>query len=55
MQNKTSKVPFVVTVMSTKGGTTKSTVANIGAFCSEHGLKVLIIDRYATYAFFLLH
>lgn len=37
--------PFIVTVMSTKGGVTKSTnVANIGAFCAECGLRVLMID-----------
>lgn len=42
MQNKK---PFIVTVLSTKGGVTKSTnVANIGAFCADHGLKVLMID-----------
>lgn len=39
------KTPFIVTVMSTKGGVTKSTnVANIGAFCAECGLKTLMID-----------
>lgn len=37
--------PFVVTVLSTKGGVTKSTnAANISAFCADHGLKVLMID-----------
>ncbi len=37
--------PFIVTVMSTKGGVTKSTnVANIGAFCADHGIKTLMID-----------
>lgn len=45
MQIQNSKTPFIVTVMSTKGGVTKSTnVANIGAFCADHGLKVLMID-----------
>lgn len=45
MQIQTSKNTFIVTVMSTRGGVTKSTnVANIGAFCSDHGLKVLMID-----------
>ncbi|EHK90211.1 ParA family protein [Aggregatibacter actinomycetemcomitans] len=40
-----SKIPFVVTVLSTKGGVTKSTnAANISAFCADHGLKVLMID-----------
>ncbi|MGQ9444951.1 ParA family protein [[Pasteurella] aerogenes] len=38
-------IPFVVTVMSTKGGVTKSTnVANIGAFCADCGIKTLMID-----------
>lgn len=37
--------PFIVTVMSTKGGVTKSTnVANIGAFCADHGIRTLMID-----------
>ncbi|MDP0023171.1 AAA family ATPase, partial [Glaesserella parasuis] len=28
-----------------KGGVTKSTnVANIGAFCADHGIKTLMID-----------
>lgn len=45
MQIQTSQKPYIVTVMSTKGGVTKSTnVANIGAFCADHGLKVLMID-----------
>ena len=36
---------FIVTVMSTKGGVTKSTnVANIGAFCADHGIRTLMID-----------
>ncbi|MDO9795006.1 AAA family ATPase, partial [Glaesserella parasuis] len=36
--------PFIVTVMF-KGGVTKSTnVANIGAFCADHGIKTLMID-----------
>lgn len=40
-----SKTPFVVTVLSTKGGVTKSTnAANISAFCADHGLRVLMID-----------
>ncbi|TCJ98800.1 AAA domain-containing protein [Volucribacter psittacicida] len=43
MQNQIN--PFIVTVMSTKGGVTKSTnVANIGAFCADHGIKTLMID-----------
>lgn len=37
--------PFVVSVISTKGGVTKSTnVANIGAFRAYHGIKTLMID-----------
>lgn len=45
MQITNSKKSFVVTVMSTKGGVTKSTnVANIGAFCADHGIKTLMID-----------
>lgn len=45
MQNQSSKKPFIVTVMSTKGGVAKSTnVANISAFCADHGLNVLMID-----------
>ncbi|OOS00844.1 chromosome partitioning protein ParA [Haemophilus paracuniculus] len=41
----TSQKPFIVTVMSTKGGVTKSTnVANIGAFCADHGIHTLMID-----------
>ncbi|MFC1040821.1 ParA family protein [Pasteurella multocida] len=49
MQNLSStqnlKKPFVVSVISTKGGVTKSTnVANIGAFCADHGIKTLMID-----------
>lgn len=40
-----SKKTFITTVMSTKGGVTKSTnVANIGAFCADHGIKTLMID-----------
>lgn len=40
-----SQKPFIVSVVSTKGGVTKSTnVANIGAFCADSGLKVLMID-----------
>lgn len=36
---------LVVSVISTKGGVTKSTnVANIGAFCADHGIKTLMID-----------
>ncbi|SMB82330.1 chromosome partitioning related protein ParA [Pasteurella testudinis DSM 23072] len=36
---------FTLTVVSTKGGTTKSTnCANIGGFCAEHGLRTLLID-----------
>lgn len=45
MQSQKFPKPFIVTVMSTKGGVTKSTnVANIGAFCADHGLKALMID-----------
>lgn len=37
--------PFIVSVISTKGGVTKSTnVANIAAFCADHGIKTLMID-----------
>lgn len=40
-----STTPIIVSVISTKGGTTKSTnVANIGAFCADHGIKTLMID-----------
>lgn len=40
-----SNQPFVVSVISTKGGVTKSTnVANIGAFCADHGIRTLMID-----------
>ncbi|MBR0573610.1 MULTISPECIES: ParA family protein [Pasteurellaceae] len=40
-----NKKPFIVTIASTKGGSAKSTnAANIGSFCAEHGLKVLLID-----------
>ena len=43
--NTTPVAPFVVTVLSTRGGVTKSTnAANISAFCADHGLKVLMID-----------
>ncbi len=36
---------FIVSVVSTKGGVTKSTnVANIGAFCADHGIRTLMID-----------
>ncbi len=39
------KKPFILTVMSTKGGVTKSTnVANIAAFVAASGLNVLMID-----------
>ncbi|WIM84902.1 ParA family protein [Gallibacterium anatis] len=39
------KKPFITTVLSTKGGVTKTTnAANISAFCADHGLKVLMID-----------
>ncbi|MBV6540772.1 ParA family protein [Ursidibacter maritimus] len=47
MQNLSSnqKNPFVVSMISTKGGVTKSTnVANIGAFCADHGIRTLMID-----------
>ncbi|TYG35321.1 ParA family protein [Lonepinella koalarum] len=37
--------PFVLTIASTKGGSSKSTnAANIGGFCAEHKLKTLLID-----------
>lgn len=40
-----SNKPFVISVTSTKGGSAKSTNgANIGAFCAEHSLKILLID-----------
>lgn len=43
--NHSSKHPFVLTIASTKGGSSKSTnAANIGGFCAEHGLKTLLID-----------
>lgn len=43
--SSTQPTPFVVSVISTKGGVTKSTnVANIGAFCADHGIKTLMID-----------
>ncbi len=39
------KKPFITTILSTKGGVTKTTnAANISAFCADHGLKVLMID-----------
>lgn len=39
--NTTPVSPFVVIVLSTKCGVTKSTnAANISAFCADHGLKV---------------
>ena len=47
MKNLSSKTnyPFIVSVISTKGGVTKSTnVANIGAFCADHGIRTLMID-----------
>lgn len=45
MENLSRNSAFIVTVMSTKGGVTKSTnVANIGAFCAECGLRTLMID-----------
>ncbi|PJG81926.1 ParA family protein [Caviibacterium pharyngocola] len=40
-----SNTPFVLTIASTKGGSSKSTnAANIGGFCAEHDLKTLLID-----------
>lgn len=43
MQNP--KKPFIVSVISTKGGVTKSTnVANIAAFCADQGIRTLMID-----------
>lgn len=45
MKNSNKNTQFVVSVISTKGGVTKSTnVANIGAFCADHGIKTLMID-----------
>lgn len=47
MKNLSSQTnyPFIVSVISTKGGVTKSTnVANIGAFCADHGIRTLMID-----------
>lgn len=45
MDNFQSKKSFIVTVMSTKGGVTKSTnVANIAAFCADCGIRTLMID-----------
>ena len=40
MKNLSSQTnyPFIVSVISTKGGVTKSTnVANVGAFCADYG------------------
>ena len=38
--NTTPVAPFVVTVLSTRGGVTKSTnAANISAFGADHGVK----------------
>lgn len=43
--NTTQNMPFVVIVLSTKGGVTKSTnAANISAFCADCGLRVLMVD-----------
>ncbi|MDH3001449.1 chromosome partitioning protein ParA [Chelonobacter oris] len=40
-----NNIPFILTILSTKGGSTKTTnAANISAFCADHRLKVLMID-----------
>ena len=45
MENSSQNSVFIVTVMSTKGGVTKSTnMANISAFCADCGLRTLMID-----------
>ena len=45
MENSSQNSVFIVTVMSTKGGVTKSTnIANISAFCADCGLRTLMID-----------
>ncbi|AWX14694.1 chromosome partitioning protein ParA [Mergibacter septicus] len=42
---KTVKKPFITTILSTKGGVTKTTnAANISAFCADHKIKTLMID-----------
>lgn len=42
---KLPQKPFIASVVSTKGGVTKSTnVANIAAFCADHGIRTLMID-----------
>ena len=44
-QHKNHPKTLTLTVMSTKGGVTKSTnVANIAAFCAECGIKTLMVD-----------
>lgn len=54
--NHTSKKPYIITITCTKGGSAKSTnAANIGAFCADHGLKNLLIDRYTTDTKLLLY
>lgn len=43
--NTQNKKTFILSVLSTKGGVTKTTnAANISAFCADHGLRVLMID-----------
>lgn len=45
MKSYESTPTLIVTVMSTKGGVTKSTnVANIAAFCADCGIRTLMID-----------
>lgn len=45
MENSSQNSVFIVTVMSTKGGVTKSTnIADISAFCADCGLRTLMID-----------
>ena len=45
MENSSQNSVLIVTVMSTKGGVTKSTnIANISAFCADCGLRTLMID-----------
>ena len=45
MENSSRNSAFIVTIISTKGGVTKSTnVANIGTFYADCGLRTLMID-----------
>ena len=47
MENSSQNSVFIVTVMSTKGGVTKSTnMANISAFCADCGLDVYKRQRF---------